>query len=154
MAENQTEYHDFKVFFSVVLMALVDSKYRFIWANCGIPDNTHDSLIFQSTNIYKRIVNGDIIPDFNFVEDGVKINPIILRDSAFEFHPWIMKPYTNSVLTKEQRNFNYRLSRARMVIGAFGQLKGRWRVLLRKCESTTHTVKIMGLAAIVLHNVY
>ena len=129
-------------------MALVDSKYRFIWANCGIPGNTHDSLIFQSTNIYKWIVNGDIIPDFNFVEDGVKINPIILGDSAFEFRPWIMKPYTNSVLTKEQRNYNYRLSRARMVIeGALGQLKGR-----RKCESTTHTARIMALAAIVLHN--
>ena len=112
--ESTKEYHNFKEFFSVVLMALVDSKYRFIWANCGIPGNTHDSLIFQTTNIYKiqKVVNGDIIPDFNFV----KINPIILGDSAFEFRPWIMKPYANSVLTKEQRNFNYRLSRARMVI--------------------------------------
>ena len=64
-----------------------------------------------------------------------------------------MKPYTNSVLTKEQRNFNYRLSRARIVIeGAFGQLKGRWRVPLRKCERTTQTVKIMALAVIALHN--
>ena len=82
-------------------MAFVDSKYRFIWANCGIPGNTHDSLIFQSTNIYKRIVNGDI-PDFTFVEDGVKINPIILGDSAFEFRPWIMKPYTTLSLQKNK----------------------------------------------------
>ena len=58
--ESNKEYHNFKEFFSVVLMALVDSKYRFIWANYGIPGNPHDSLIFQSTNIYKRIVNGDI----------------------------------------------------------------------------------------------
>ena len=65
----------------------------------------------------------------------------------------MMKPFTNSVLTKEQRYFNYRLSRARMIIeGAFGQLKGRWRVLMRKCESKTYAVKMMTLATIVLHN--
>ena len=60
-----------------------------------------------------------------------------------------MKPHTNSTLNKEQRNFNYRLSRARMVIEcAFGQLKGRRRILLRKCKSKTYTVKNMTLAAI------
>ena len=151
--ESNKEYHNFKEFFSIVLMAMVDAKGRFIWANCGIPGNTHDSLIFQSTNMYARIVNGKVIPDFDFVEDGVKMNPLILGDSAFEFRPWIMKPYTNSTLNKEQRNFNNRLSRARMVIEcAFGQLKGRWRILLRKCESKTYTVKNMTLAAIVLHN--
>ena len=40
-----------------------------------------------------------------------------------------MKPYTNAVLTPQQRNFNDRLSRALMVTeGAYGQLKDRWRV--------------------------
>ena len=37
---------------------------------------------------------------------------------------------------------SYRLSRARMVTeGAYGQLKGRWRVLLRKCESARDQVR-------------
>ena len=65
-----------------------------------------------------------------------------------------MKPYTYAVLAPQQRNFNYRLSRARMVTeGAYGQLEGRWRVLLRKCESSQDTVHIMTLACMVLHNI-
>ena len=110
-----------KEFFSIVLMALVDAKGRFIWENCGIQGNTPDSLTFQSSNLYARLVNGEIMSEFDFSGGGVKINPVILGDSAFEFRPWVMKPYTNSTPRKEQRNFNYRLSRARMVIEcAFG----------------------------------
>ena len=37
--------------------------------------------------------------------------------------------------------------------GFFGQLKGRFRVLLRKCDSSKSTVRAMALAAIVLHNI-
>ena len=40
-----------------------------------------------------------------------------------------------------------------VVEGAFGQLKGRWRILQRKNESDVATVKIMSLACIILHNV-
>ena len=65
-----------------------------------------------------------------------------------------MKPYTNAVLTPQQSYYNYWQSRARMVVeGFFGQLKGRFRVLLRKCDSSTSTVRVMALAAIVVHNI-
>lgn len=66
---------------------------------------------------------------------------------------WLIKPYTNAVLSPKQRYFNYRLSRARKVTkGAYGQLKGRWRVFLRKCESCSINVRTFALACMVLHN--
>lgn len=37
--------------------------------------------------------------------------------------------------------------------GAYGQLKGRWRVLFRKCESSRDDVRLVTLACMVLHNV-
>ena len=65
-----------------------------------------------------------------------------------------MKPYTNSKLTEKERYFNYWLSRARMITEcAYGQLKGRWRILMRKCESLPEEVKIITLACMVLHNI-
>ena len=36
--------------------------------------------------------------------------------------------------------------------GAFGELKGSWRILSRKCKSTVSTVKAVTLACVVLHN--
>ena len=82
------------------------------------------------------------------------VQPLIVADSAFPFTKWLMKPYTDAVLSERKRYFNYRLSRARMVTeGAFGQLKGRWRVLYRKCESNRKSVRMTVLACLVLHNI-
>ena len=55
------EYHNFKIFYSVVLMAVVDAKYRFIWASVGYPGNSHDSIILQSTGTFgkKSRISGD-----------------------------------------------------------------------------------------------
>lgn len=38
--------------------------------------------------------------------------------------------------------------------GAYGQLKGRWRVLLRRNESGPHEAKTATLTCITLHNIY
>lgn len=147
------EYHNFKNFYSIVLMALVDSQYRFIWGSCGFPGNSHDAIIFQSTNLWNSIQDG-LLPSVGKVVGEENVPPLILGDSAFPLRTWLMKPYTNAVLSPQQRYFNYRLSRARMVTeGAYGQLKGRWRVLLRKNESNKGTVRITALACMVLHNV-
>lgn len=94
------------------------------------------TIIFQSTELWEDITEREIIPSLGRNVNGVTVLPVILGDSAFPFRTWLMKPFTNAVLTPQQRYFNYRLSRGRMVTeGAYGQLKGRWRILLRKCES-------------------
>ena len=78
---------------------------------------------------------------------------MLIGDSAFPFRTWLLKPYTKSVLDEHQRYFNYRLSRARMVTEcAYGQLKGRWRFLLRKSESKKDNMKVQALACVCLHN--
>ena len=84
----------------------------------------------------------------------VTVPPLIVGDSAFPLRTWLMKPFTNAVLTPQQHYFNCCLSRARMVNeGAYGQLKGRWRVLLRKSESNRDHVRTATLACMVLHNI-
>ena len=135
-------------------MALVDARYRFIWGSCGFPGNSHDSIVMQSTSLWSAILNGKLLSDFTHDEQGISVPPLILGDSAFPLENFLMKPYTNAVLTKEQRYFNYRLSRARMIIeGAYGQLKGRWRFLLRKSESNFQETKLAVLSCMILHNI-
>ena len=148
------EYYNFKNFYSIILMGMVDAHYRFIWASCGYPGNSHDSTVFKSTKLWEDLTGGNIIPNIGKDVGGVTVPPLILGDSAFPSQPWLMKPFTNAVLTPVQSNFNYRLSRARMVVEcAYGQLKGRWRVLMRKSESSPMEVRSACLACVVLHNI-
>ena len=122
----------------------MDAKYRFVSGSCGFPGNSHDSIIFHSTQLWKDMTEEQTIQS-GIAKDitGIEVSPLIVCDSVFPFRSWLMKPYTNAVLTPEQRYYNYLLSRVRMVTeGAYGQLKGRWRVLLRKCESPPEKVRL------------
>ena len=153
-SEANKEYHNYKNFYSIVLMAMVDAKRRFVWASVGFPGNSHDAIIFQSTEVWQDITENNVIPSIAKQVGTAKVYPLILGDSAFPLTTWLMKPYCHGVPTPEERNFNYRLSRARMTCEcAFGSLKSRWRVLYRKCECDPDTVKLVTLACIVLHNV-
>ena len=141
--ESCKEYHNFKNFYSIVLMALVDSHYRFVWGSCGYPGNSYDSIIFKSTELWSNIASGNVLPSIGKKIAKLTVPPLIVGDSAFPIAPWLMKPYTDAVLSPKQRYFNYRLNRARMVTDcAYGQFKGRWRILLRKCESSAENVRI------------
>ena len=151
---SQKEYHNFKNFFSIVLIVMVDSKYRFIWSSVGCPGNSHDSIILQSTKIWESITSGNVIPQISKKIGGYEVMPLIVADSAFPSSIYIIKPYGDGEPTEKQKYFNYRLSRSRMVVeSAFGQLKSRWRVLYKKCESSKETVKLYALACVILHNI-
>ena len=65
-----------------------------------------------------------------------------------------MKPYdVTPHTTSTQKNFNYRQSRARMVVeNAFGRLKGRWRCLLKRMDFALENVPNIVAACIILHN--
>jgi hypothetical protein len=127
--EASKEYHNFKNFYSVVLMALVDSHYRFIWGSCSFSGNSHDSIIFQSTVLWDSIQES-YIPEMGRAVGTVNVPPLIVGDAAFPLRTWLMKPYTDAGLSSQQKYFNYQMSRTCMVTeGAYRQLKRRWRVL-------------------------
>ena len=99
--EANKEYHNFKNFYSIVLMAMVDSHYRFIWGSCGYPGNSHDAIILQSTDLWAK--QNDQSPPIGKPVGNQTIPPLVVADSAFPFTTWLMKPFTNAVLTDKQR---------------------------------------------------
>ena len=152
--ESMKEYYNFKNFYSVLLLALVDAYFRFLWASIGATGNTRYSIYFQSTSLWEKIAKGELIPSKVQTIDDIEIPPQIIGNGAFPLHSWLMKPYEDAVLTPDKRYFNYRPSRGCIVTeGTFGNLERRFWILHKKCESNKENVKIMGLTCVILHNI-
>ena len=101
-AEAAKEYCEFKNFYSVILMAVVGVKYRFIWGSCRYPGNSHDSMTFQSTELYSSLTS-DRFQTMVELEGSVMVPPILFGDGAFPFHPWLMKPFSQATLKTEEK---------------------------------------------------
>ena len=125
---------------SLTWVNVVDSHYKFVWGSCGFPGNSHDAVIFRSTDLWTHIKEG-FLPVIGKIVGNVTVPPLIVGDSAFSLHTWLTKPYTNAVLTPQQRNFNYHLSRACMV--TVRVLMGNSRVGGGCYFKRTKAVKIM-----------
>ena len=85
-------------------MAMVDSKYRFMWGSCGFPRNSHDSVIAQSTNLWEQIQEKEYLPNISKKLGGIEVPPLIFAHSAFQLKPWLMKPYTGSMQSLLERS--------------------------------------------------
>ena len=92
------QYYNFKNFYSIILLALVDPKYRFIWASVGAPGNTHDSTLFQSNSLREKITAGSILPQSVLEIEGQAIQPLILGDGAFPMRTRLIKPFGDAIL--------------------------------------------------------
>ena len=140
-------------------MGIAAADYRFLWAIIGLPGSENDACTFKASHLYSDIMRGNALPDIKKVltvqsQREVQLPPVLLRDFAFLHHYWLQKPFANTVLSEKQSHFNYCLGRARMVTKCtFGQLKGRWRLLYQKSEVSQHSLKMILLACIVLHNI-
>ena len=79
---------------------------------------------------------------------------LTMGDPAYPLLPWLMKVCPdNGSLLREQKNFNYRLSKARVVEHAYGRLKGRWRCLLERNDILVSDLPEVVAACCVLHNI-
>ena len=124
-------YHNYKGFHSIVLLALVDADYMFLWVDLWAAGSSSDAQIFKHSDLRHKIKNGTIgFPESeSLVDDGPKVHHFILRDDAFPLKLWLMKPYSRRGMNLNQRVFNYRISRARRVVeNAFGIPTSRFRI--------------------------
>ncbi|XP_029288750.1 protein ALP1-like [Cottoperca gobio] len=148
-------YYNYKGFYSIVLMALVDADYKFIWADVGGMGLGSDAQFYNHCELKEGAENGTIgFPDPDPMPNGTQDVPYFwIGDNAFALRHYMMKPYGQRGLTKEERIFDYRLSRARRVVeNAFGILSNRFQVLLSTMQHHPSTVKFIVTTCVILHN--
>jgi hypothetical protein len=153
--DSGSMYHNYKGFFSIVLMALVDADYKFIWVDIGGMGHMSDAQIFNVSELREFLETCQIglpKPD-RLPHDDKDTAYYIVGDDAFALQTWLMKPFSTKHLTHDQRIFNYRLSRARRVVeNAFGIMAQRWQVLLTTMQQTPTTTRTITECCVILHN--
>ena len=158
--ESGSLFYNYKGFYSTNLLALVDSNYRFIYVDVGEYGSNTDGNVFKFSRFGSRFMEYKFdVPGLkrlpNFQQEG-PLPHIIVGDEAFPLLHNVMRPYpgkAEGTMNREEAVFNYRLSRARMVVeNAFGILAQRWRIFSRKIPLSTKNVDKVVKAACVLHN--
>jgi len=150
-------YFNYKEYFSLVLLALVDANCKFLVIDVGSYGKEGDSGIFGKSKMGQQIYSGD----FNFPEDeklpGTDNSTpfVIVGDEAFRLHKNIMKPYSRSSARQDRAKtiFNYRLSRCRRVTeNAFGLLAQVFRVFNTAIAIDVEVCDDLIIVACCLHN--
>ena len=132
---------------SLVLLALVDAEYKFLWVNVGASGSSSDAQIFNCSKLRRKLQNGNLglPPPEPLGPGGPNLHYLFLGNDVCALMPW---------LTRAERIANYRISRGRRVVeNAFGILVGRFRVLLTTMEQRLKVVRGIVLTCVVLHNV-
>ena len=139
--------------YSIVTQAVAGSRMLLMDISTGWPGSIHDARVLRLSRIFREIENGTILTRPVEVINGTNVRPLILGDPAYSLCPRLMTAFsTTGALTAAQQRFNYRLSKARVIIErAFGKLKSRWRCLLKQLEKSCVPKTI--ITCCILHNI-
>ncbi|KAM7308472.1 protein ANTAGONIST OF LIKE HETEROCHROMATIN PROTEIN 1 [Ixodes scapularis] len=127
--------------------------YLFRYISVGSPGKCHDAYV------YGRSPLGRLLKDYQVAVPrsigGAEIPPIVLCDQAFPLTRSLMKPFPHSLdHPQDEGDYNYALSKARRVVeNAFGRLKARFRIVLKRKEVRVDNVNAVVRAHCILHNV-
>ena len=140
---HAADYYNRKGFYSVLLQGVVTSKCLFWDYDIGWAGSMHDANLWGRSDIGQ------------YCEAG-KLSPYALvGDAAYPCRPWMFAPFKGHKdgLSREEYHWNYVQSSTRMCVErAFGMLKLRWRILLKKVDSHLKNVPDLVTTCLILHN--
>lgn len=151
-ANSGSYFYNYKEYHSIVLLALVNADYEFIYVNVGCNGRVSDGGVLEYTKFYDKLLEKQLhLPSNDETKDN--LNFVFVADDAFALHENILKPFPGNNLTNEEAIFNYRLSRVRRTVeNAFGILANRFRVFHTAINMQPEKIDKVVLACCVLHN--
>ena len=152
--DNSQDYFCYKMFFSLNVQAICDSRGLFMDVDCRWPGCVHDAKVFANSRVNEKLQNGSLPVTYQQLIPGrTKVGSYLIGDPAYPLTPYCMKEY-DSCTINAQVVFNNMLRSARNPIEcAFGRLKARWGFLTRKVDLKLSLVPTAVYACFVLHNI-
>ena len=150
---NHTDYYNRKGWYSVLVQAVVDHNYLFNDLYVGWPGSVHNARVLSNSAVYHKCHNGDYLKGDTLQIGGHTIPIFLIGDSAYPLLSWLIKPFPmTSSISGQQKTFNYRICRGRVVVEiAFGRFKAQWRRLIKQNDMLVENVLNIVAACCVLH---
>ena len=137
------------------MMALVDANYEFLYLDVGGEGRQSDGGIWRQCTLKDNLEKKTLpLPTPRKLPGSEAVTEMVfVGDDAFPLGDHLIKPFCRRKLTREERIFNYRLSRARRCSeNAFGILASRFRLFLTEIDAHPDKVANCVAAACCLHN--
>lgn len=155
-AHSGSLYYNYKNYFSILLLALCDASYKFLFIDAGAYGKSSDSTVFKESVFFKKLENEHLnipAPQESYAGFDGPVPFVFVADEGFGLSNHILRPYAGKFLSVTKRIFNYRLSRARRYIECtFGILANKWRILHRPLNVDSTLAEDIVRVCCVLHN--
>ncbi|XP_029987984.1 protein ALP1-like [Sphaeramia orbicularis] len=148
-------FYNYKSRFSIILMAVVDANYKFVYASAGTQGRVSEAGVFSHSDLRHAMDNGMLHfpPDDTLPGTDTIMPYMFIGDDAYPLRPDLMKPFPFRNLNSKQKIYNYRLSRARRIVeNAFGILAYRFRVFRTTICLDPDKVVTIVFPCLCLHN--
>lgn len=148
-------YYNYKGFHSIVLMAVADAGYKFLYVDVGAEGGASDGGTWSNCSLHDAVEDHRAgVPQPEPLPNDDKPVPYhFVGDDAFALRTWMMKPFSHRSQVQRERIYSYRLSRARRVVeNAFGILSHRFRCFLTTMQQHPDNINLITMCACVLHN--
>nr|XP_050023278.1 uncharacterized protein LOC126517568 isoform X1 [Dermacentor andersoni] len=151
--EHATDYCNHKGWCSIILLALVDHRYRFRYIRVGSPGRFDDASVYAGSGL-KEIVESVHFKSPQAMIEDTHVAPVMLCDQAFPLTEHLVKPFVNPRDGTPEHVFNCNHSRTmRIVENAFGRMKARFRFVAKRMECRLPNSRRAIRAACTLHNI-
>ncbi|KAM8852503.1 uncharacterized protein ACB058_011334 [Synchiropus picturatus] len=142
---------------SLVVIAVVDANYRFRLVDISGYGKTSDCGILANSAFGQALRDGSLRLPADRPLPGAEhrgAQPhVFVGSEAFPLRRNLMRPYPGRKLAQDKDTFNYRLSRARLVVeNAFRILSSQWGMYRRVIVMRPEVVEKCVKATCVLHN--
>lgn len=151
-----SEFYNYKNYFSIVLLAVVDFFYRFIFIDVGGYGSHSDGGILAASDFFRALKEDELeIPEtISLPGSDFELPYFFVADAAFPLSERIMKPFPGKNLPAEAQKYNKRISCARVKVeNAFAFVCQKWRIFYTTIQLEPHVVDWIVKCTCLLHNI-